>query len=173
MKHLFIFFLVFYLTGATYASISVNKISADSTDLYKSIKKFSKKQKLTHLLYKAVFVENPSDTIKHKKLKKEPNYNKYKRRIIRKIEIQTYDPFGYNVRDTSAHPTNPIQKSLNFLHQKSRHITIKNQLLIKKGEPLDLLKLKESERVIRKSVYVRDITIKVMPVKGSEDSVDV
>jgi hypothetical protein len=174
MKHLFIFFVVFCLMKAAFANISKNRISAvDSTGIYKSIEKFSKKQKLTHLLYKAVFVENPSDTIKHKKLKKEPNYNKYKGRIIRNIEIKTYDPFGYNVRDTSIHPNNSIQKSLNFLHQKSRQSTIKNQLIIRRNDPLDLLKLKESERIIRKSVYVRDVTIKVMPIKGTDDSVDV
>jgi hemolysin activation/secretion protein len=174
MRH-FIFILIFFIFSNQLSFSSVNSFNdiTDSTQVYKSIRDFAKKKKFTYTIYKAIFRDFSSDTTRHKKIKKDIDYNRYKGRIIRNIEINTYDPFGYNVRDTSIHPNSSIKKSGNYLHQKSKRITILNQLLIKRNEHLDLLKLKESERIIRKSVYVRDVTFKVVPVSGSKDSVDV
>src|SRR5205814_8643075 len=103
----------------------------------------------------------------------EPSCDVYRNRIIRNIQIVTLEPFGYSVHDTTVHQHSLLQKAGNFLHQRSTRLTIKNQLLIKKNTPLDPVKLKESERIIRQSAYVYDVLFHVEPVEGTNDSVDV
>jgi hypothetical protein len=143
----------------------------DTTDIYYRIEKFSNKNAFMRMMYRAVF--NTKHAAVSFRKQREVNYEKYRGKIIRNIIITTLDPFGYNLRDTSAKPVSLVQKGGNFLHDRSARLTIRNQLLIKKGKPLDPLKVKESERILRQSVYVRDVLFEIKPVKGSRDSVDV
>jgi len=59
------------------------------------------------------------------------------------------------------------------LHLKTKKFTIRNILLFKKNQPLDSLKLKESERLIRQQRYIRSVVVKPLPIEGSNDSIDV
>lgn len=144
----------------------------DSLKFYRDIEKYAKKRKGTYTLYKAIF--NLPDT-KTKKTEKQKtiSYNKYKGRIIRQIQIYTLDPFGYSVRDTLTKPKSLFQKGGNALHKRTMRFAISNQLLFKKNQPLDPLALKESERILRQSDYVKDVWIQVVPVKNNRDSVDI
>jgi hypothetical protein len=168
-------FCFFFLSQFTYGQKGEEKIKTDTLRIYHSIERFAKKKRLTYQLYKAVFNLPDSTKKKTSTVDAQPKpdyYERYGGKIVRDIIIQTLDPFGYRVRDTSVHPRSIIQKGGNFLHNCSSNFTVKNQLLIKKGEPLDPLKLKESERLVRQAQYVRDVMVTVKPVKGT-DSVDV
>jgi hypothetical protein len=165
-------FCFFFLLCTANAQTGKDSIQTDTLRLYHSIERFAKKKKFTYQLYKAAF--HLPDTTKKSKPKYEAkvdHYERYGGRIVRNIFIETLDPFGYKARDTSAIPHSFIQKGGNFLHNRSSAFTIKNQLLVRKGEPLDPLKLKESERLVRQAQYVRDVVVTVKPV--GNDSVDI
>lgn len=165
-----------FLVVTVSAQKEKDSLKTDTLRIYHSIERFAKKKRFTYQLYKAVF--NLPDTTKKKS--KAPSqqqfkpdyYERYGGMIVRDIIIETLDPFGYKVGDTSVHPKSFIQKGGNFLHNASSAFTIKNQLLIRKGKPLDPLALKESERLLRRAQYVRDVVVKVNPIPGT-DSVDV
>lgn len=149
----------------------------DTLSIYKKIQKIAFKHKTTTLLYKAIFVE-PVPKIYEKKLlsddqkKADPDL-KFEGAIIRKIEIIAYDPFGYSVNDTNRKEINPFQKLGNKYHISSRHKIIKNLLLFKQYDKVELLVLNESERIIRDANYINDSRIYINAVPGNKDSVDI
>ena len=149
----------------------------DTLAIYKKIQKFAYKHKSTTLLYKAIFVEPVPKKYEKKSLsdkqKKTDPYLKYEGKIIRKIEIIVYDPFGYSVNDTTLKEINPFQKLGNKYHISSRHKVIRNLLLFKQNDEVELLVINESERIIRAASYINDSRIYINAVKGSKDSVDI
>jgi len=153
------------------AFVTTDRTGGDSLRIYHKIENFSKKHKFTRWLYKATF-KLPHDSSKDTVLRKQISTAGYEGKIVRHIIVKTTDPFGYHLRDTSLSPRSFIQRGGNFLHNRSSPLTIKNQLLIKRDRPLDLLLLKESERLLRQSSYIMDVTFDVIPVEGT-DSVDV
>lgn len=160
--------------------IHLDSIAADSVKIYEKIRKFALKNKITYLIYKSVFVEPENGTAakdstpvqKPKKIRKKDNLKQYRGKIIRNIEIITLDPFGTSINNLLNETSNKLEQLGNRLHINTRKIAIYNQLLFRKNEELDPLSLKESERLIRQLVYVRDARIAVAPVKN-RDSVDV
>jgi hypothetical protein len=142
-----------------------------SLRIYHKLNELSKKKKVYRFFYKKVFrIPQAQQTVSEKC--EEESCDIYRNRIIRDIQVITMEPFGYTVYDTTRHQHNFVQRAGNALHQRSTHLTIKNQLLIKKNTPLDPVKLQESERIIRQSVYVKDVVFHVVPVPNT-DSVDV
>jgi hypothetical protein len=146
--------------------------TSDSLKIYHKIQDFAHRKKLYKFLFKKVFRMPQSQKIVEERCEDE-SCEDYRNRIIRNIDVITLEPFGYSVYDTSRHQHSFIQKAGNVLHQRSTKLTIKNQLLIKKNTPLDPVKLTESERIIRQASYVRDVVFRVIPVRGTKDSVDV
>ncbi|HSP40236.1 MAG TPA: hypothetical protein VLN46_02310 [Gillisia sp.] len=102
------------------------------------------------------------------------NYQRYSGKIIRKITIETLDPFGYSVYDTVSKPGNWAESVGNAIHKSTNNGTIRDLLLIEKNTPLDTLLLKESERLIRSQKYVRSVLIiaEFPEAKVRSDSVD-
>jgi len=148
------------------------KEKKDSLIVYKKIKRIASKRRFTRLVYQAIFKDSASEIIISPKVKKD-DYDNYKGKIIRKIEIISLDPFGTSVDYPERKIDEPVLKIGNKLHSKSKEIIIKNQLLIKKGDELDPLSLRESERILRKSSYIRDAKISIKPIRNSKDSIDI
>ena len=152
-----------------------DQVRVDSIKIYKIIKDFSLKNKVTYWIYKFVFID-PDSTMQikaGKRNKSKPNSNaKYAGKFIREVEIITLDPFGITVYDTAA-PVKFFHKAGNKLHIKSTRTNIRNQVLFDKNDKLDLLKINESERILRIAPYIRDATIVIRPLKNNKDSVDV
>lgn len=148
----------------------------DSLRFYKKLKKMAYRNKYSAMAYDAVFVDpQPKEYPKNPASNEEKNVNpylKYNGKIIRSINIITYDPFGNSVTDTVQRKINKIQKVGNNLHFKTRTFVIENKLLFKKDKPLKALELSESERILREAVYVNDAKIFIRPLKNP-DSVDV
>lgn len=177
VKFMFIFLFVFSTSGFAFAQSK--PVKKDSTKIYTEIEDYSKRSKFTRLMYGLVFNPSAADPAnkkaqkkKYKKLIRRP-YSAFKGKIIRHIEIETLDPFGFSIADTIQLKQNLLNRTGNKLHLKSQEITIRNLLLIRKNQPFDSLLVKESERLVRTRGYIRDVSFFVKRASGSADSVDI
>ena len=155
----------------------VKPAKKDSTKVYQNIEDYSKKRKFTKFVHKLLFRAPKKDKAALKN-KKKPNLTKRsfelnEGKIIRKIKIETLDPFGYSVTNTEDVPNNGFERFGNHLHLKTKNFTVRNLLLFKKNTGLDSLLVKESERLIRKQRFVRSVIIKPVEIENSQDSVDI
>lgn len=148
--------------------------------MYKKLEDYSKRKKFTKFIHKLIFrpvqPKKPAkvrEKIKEKAPEMTNNFATFEGKIVRKINIETLDPFGYSVNDTSKKAQVWVQDFGNRIHLKTKQFTIRNLLLFKRGKPLDSLLVKESERLIRSQRYVRRVAIKPVPVSSSKDSVDI
>ncbi len=91
---------------------------------------------------------------------------------IRQVIINSHDPFGYSLQDTTKQPTKWIERAGNALHGKTKPYVLREILLFKKGDKLDSLKVKESERLLRARKLFRKVEI-VPILTANNDSVDV
>jgi hypothetical protein len=176
-----IFFLIFFLQGNLFSQVTdppaehkANEF-LDSTYIYRKIEDFSNKRKATRLLYSLVFrpiSPRPVTTPVISKIAYQPvQYSQFEGKIIRDIKIVTYDPFGYDARDTLVKPKGILPKSGNAVHIKTWPMKIRNVLIVKQYDTFDSLRVKESERLIRSQSNVREVYIlPVLTTKG--DSVD-
>lgn len=171
------FLLLLFSIGwfsVSYSQTPIQQKTQDTVKVYKKIEDFSKKSKLTKTLHKFIFeptdVKN-SNPIRRKAKPKQ--YRKFEGKIIRNINIETLDPFGYSVSDTTQKPDNWGEKVGNIIHIKSKKFAIQNILLFKKNQPLDTVIVRETERLIRNERFVRRVEITGSFVKNSKDSVDV
>jgi hypothetical protein len=148
-------------------------IKQDSTKMYEKIETYSKKRKFTKMFHKLIFEPATiNKTVLLKKTKQKFPKN-IEGKMIRNINIQTLDPFGFSISDTTKKARNWVEKSGNRLHITTRKLAIKNLLLFSRNKPLDTLLVRESERLIRLQKYVRDVKITVETISQNTDSVDV
>jgi len=147
-------------------------VQKDSTRIYSKIESYSGRSKFTTFMYKLVFKPTSSKRKIYKKLIQEPD-SSFEGKTIRHIQIETLDPFGYSIVDTTAVARNFLLRSGNFLHVKSQVITIRNLLLIKQNQQFDVLLVKESERLVRSMNFVRDVSFFVKQIAKNSDSIDV
>jgi len=148
----------------------------DSLTIYQKIKNVTDKSKITTWLYQAIFVDpKPKEYPSQPASKEEKIVNPYlkeENRIIRKINITVYDPFGHSITDTSSQKINFFQKISNRLHVTTRRWVIMNKLLFKRNDTLNALAVSETERLLRQSVFVNDARIFITEVVSC-DSIDV
>lgn len=176
---LLIFFVLtgFLAQGQKKRTIDIKNEKYDTLRVYKSIKQTAYKYKFTKFLFHAVFVD-PSPLkyekkpLSDKQTSKDVNA-KYTGAYIRTIEIIVLDPFGYTANDTVYGKTNPLQKLANKTHIKTIDRVVKNRLLFRKSETIDLLKIKESERLLREAGFIRDARIFLSGDGQKTDSVDI
>lgn len=147
----------------------------DSAQIYKKIKKVAEKRTLTSWIYQAIFTEpspreypsEPSAPEKHVN-----PYIKQKDRIIRKVNITVYNPFGHKVQDSTKKFDRFLENSANHLHISTRKWIIINRLLFKEYDTLSPLALSETERLLRIADFINDAKVYVSDTLNS-DSVTV
>lgn len=175
------FFIVLVLVLGFGIDIHAQQVVPKQHGVYPKIKRIAEKHKLTKLAYDAVFVSSPTTVLtdqdenitkSNKQKRKDPN-SRYAGRIIKKIEIIVYDPFGHSVNDTMSRKINSLQKIGNKIHLSTRKAVVHNLLLFSENEALDILEISESERILREARYVGDARIWVSGSKNVKDSVDV
>jgi len=173
LKRIF-FFLLTSVIISDFAVAQQIPAKKDSTHLYRSIETYSKKGKFTRFAYSLVFrpVARGTKKRKYKKLINKP-LSSFEGKIIRHINIETLDPFGYSIGDSIVAAPNFISKTGNRLHIKSQPITIRNLLLIRQNQPFDSLLVKESERLVRTRNYITDVSFYVKNSSIKSDSVDI
>jgi hypothetical protein len=173
-KSIVIFHIVFLLSiRFSFAEDTI--VGKDSIKIYKNIEIFSKQSKLSKFLYGLMF-KSIESTKTNKKISAELLQNSYEHfegKIIRNINIETLDPFGYSVSGNSQLPSNISSSAWNKLHIKSRGSTIRNLLIIKQNQRFDSLRVKESERLIRSQDYVHEVSFFVKKASINSDSVDI
>lgn len=170
-----IIFIVLIFCLQQFCNAQENTLKKDSTKMYLDIEKYSKKKKISKFFYRLIFEPVESESKKKNLFQKTvvKNYKKVEGKIIRKITIETLDPFGFSDADASKNPKRFAYKIGNFLHPKTHNFAIRNLLLINRNTVLDSLLVRESERLIRSQRYVRSVTITSDLVSEISDSVDV
>ena len=176
-KRIFILLFVSVFINAL-VSAQESTVKKDSTQIYKDIETYSKRNKFNTFLYKLIF--KPITIISKKEVKKkaykkliQKPYSTFKGKIIRKIDIVTLDPFGYLANDTTVAEQNILTKAGNSLHVKTQAVAIRNLLVIRENEPFNSFYVKESERLIRTQKFVHDVYFYVASAGSKSDSVDV
>lgn len=167
---LLLFFCICQMTFAQEKSAE-----KDSVRGYRKIEKYAKKRGFTKFIHKLIFKPVDSKKPKNKKENKvQPkNYAVYEGKIVRNIYITTLDPFGYSEKDSTRQPRNWGERLGNRIHLKTKELTIRNLLLIKKNKPMDSLLVKESERLVRSQRYIRAVDISPAFAETGIDSVDI
>lgn len=173
-RYVILFFLLICLS--TQGQVVKNS-GNDSVQVYKKIEENAKKTKFKKFVYRLLFKSKRSETKSQKNARKQflikKTFDRNEGKIIRTINIETLDPFGFSVDNYKDEPNKGFEKFGNRLHLKTKNWTIRNLLLFRKNTPLDSLAAKESERLIRRQRYVRSVIIKPVEIPGSKDSVDV
>lgn len=151
--------------------VEEKKVNKDSTEVYKDLKKYSEKSKVGKQLHKWLFRE-PHQKSKSTRDQEMTYYGEYSGRIIRDIKIESRDPFGYAVDDTTKVPHSWFQKLGNAVHAKSKPIAVKKYFLFKKNQEIDTFLINESARLLRQQSYVRDVRINPIKTEDGRDSLD-
>lgn len=172
MKKILLLFSLIFFCHVTVAQDSVFKTAPKEPKIYDKIEKYSKKRKVTQFFHRLLFRDyDPNQVAAPQKTVKVKPRNENK--IIRNIDVETLDPFGYSITNKKQLPKHFVEKFGNAVHRKTRDITVKNFLLFKKYDLVDSLKLKESERIIRSQRFAQSVEIIIKPVKNAKDSVDI
>jgi hypothetical protein len=174
-KIISILFYVSILTSVvTFAQETPAK--KDTTLLYKSIETYSKRSNFNRYIYQLIFKPVATKTTKKKVYKRlvQKSYKPFEGKIIRHINVETLDPFGYSVTDTTKKSSQDLlSKTGNKWHIKTQGITIRNLLLIRQNQLFDSLRVRESERLVRSQAYVHDVSFFVKAASKNSDSVDI
>lgn len=118
--------------------------------------------------------KDPGDTLNHTSIlfsRSEAGFTPYEGRYIRHIAIQRYG-FETSFTDTASRINYIGTRILNALHTDTREYVIRNSLFIREHTPLHAYKLADNERLLRTISFIQDARIIVIPVPGTEDSVD-
>jgi len=99
-------------------------------------------------------------------------YRKYENRVIRKIIIQPI-PFGVSIDDTSRRFTDEFIRLANNLHYRTRNYVVHNNLFFREGDVVSPFILGNNERYLRDLPFLQEAKIRIKPVRGTKDSVDV
>jgi hypothetical protein len=149
----------------------IKKSEQDSTEVYQRIQNYSKKNKFTKFVHGLIF--EPTRLKKNIPIVKPKKRIAAEGKIIRNINIITLDPFGFSDTDTIREPGNWGERTGNRLHLKTKKLAIRNLLLFKKNRPYNLLKIEESERIIRAQKFVNRVSITEELVNTKSDSIDI
>jgi hypothetical protein len=104
-------------------------------------------------------------------VKSEDAYLKYDGKIIRKIIINRIG-FEKMVVDTSRNLQSFVAKTANKMHTNSKESTIRNNMFVREGSPLNPYRVADNERLLRNLNFIMDARIYVRPISKSSDSVD-
>lgn len=169
LKKTLLFLMVLCLGSQLYGQ--QKKPVQDSTDIYKKIETYSEKRNYTKILHKWFFKSTKQQ--KTEVVKEKPTYERFEGKIIRHIIIESKDPFGYSVTDTTMTPKSWLERTGNSVHIKSKEMAIRNFLLLKENKPLDTFLIAESARLLRKQNFIREVNISPRLTANSKDSVDI
>ena len=149
------------------------KIQKDTAQVYKKIETYSERSKFTKTLHRLIFRPTSGKHRSTIKQSKQQNFDRFEGKIVRNIIIETLDPFGFSVSDTSQTAESWLEKTGNKLHLKSKELAIRNYLLIKEDVALDTLLLAESARLLRAQNFIREVDISPHFVSAARDSIDI
>jgi len=150
-----------------------DSIRVKEDSLYRKIERKSQKSKIGRRLHDLLFTSRESvPATPPSPPKKEPSrWVAFQGKIIRHIEITTYDPLGFDEQDSTQQP-NKWEHLGNRIHNKTKSKVVRRLLLFDPYTPLDSIKMKETARVLRSQYHIRRVSIQPVATH-SADSVDV
>ncbi len=138
--------------------------------MYHKIEDFSKKSKVSKFLYRLVFRNVPDSAVVPEA---KDRYNeKYTDLKIRNIKITTVDPLGFN-SDMTVKSNRWFENLGNNVHIKTREFIVKHYLLFEKGDPYNVQKMYESERLLRNTRFINRVSISPIDSSIANDSIDI
>lgn len=153
-------------------SVSKDSTASDSSSVYKGIKNYSERSKVTELLHHWLFRSPGSQPDTLKPDTPQSDYGPYGGKIIRDIHIKSHGPFGFSFKDSTKTAHSWLQKTGNSAHINTKDMAIRDFILVESGEPLDTLKIRETARLLRDQHYIRDVRIIPQSIDKKGDSVD-
>ncbi len=173
MKIILILLLILVVSKSSYGQEETNK--NDTLNIYREIESYSQKSKYTKYIYRIFFnpvaVDQAREKTSQRRIKN--NFDVHEGKIIRKIIVETLDPFSNSIADTDIPEGNFLARLGNRLHLKTNPHTVRNLLLIRENQPFDPWLVRESERLVRSRSYITDVRFGVRSVSGNSDSVDI
>ena len=106
-------------------------------------------------------------------MKSEDPYIPYVGRFIRHVYILKYEIFSDTEVGTDNSGSPALVRALEWIHIDTRASKIAGFMLFEEGDPVDPYALADSERLLRESSFIQEAMVRVIPVEGSPDSVDV
>lgn len=157
-----------------YADQVYDTISAKSEEKMDSLQVQMERNSLGGLLSDYIFTTrlDPA-SVGTGAVKSEDPYLPYLGKFIRHIEI-----FRYNIlSDTevgTAYPDGPgLVRAIDRIHIDTRESKIAAFLLFEEGDPVNPYALSDTERLLRETAFIQDAMVRLVPVEGIADSVDV
>lgn len=99
-------------------------------------------------------------------------FEKYNGKIVRNIDVEVFDVFGYSISDSTKKAHSFFQKSANYIHINSFEKVVKQKVYLEENRPFSAWLAIESEVYLRSKEYIYDAKIDVIPIDNS-DSIDV
>jgi outer membrane protein assembly factor BamA len=127
--------------------------------------------KITREILDAVTRKNPHDKPKSN-VKSEDVFLRYEGRIIRRIIVRR-NGFEKSIYDSTRSMKNTVTRIANSLHTDTREQVIRDNLFFKVNKPLNPYLLADNERYLRDLDFILDSKIRVIPLRGRRDSVDI
>jgi len=100
-------------------------------------------------------------------------YDNFQGKIIRRIHLQSLDPFDYSLAGENDSSLSRGLRRSNAIHIQSRLDVIRNYVLIRENQAYDSLRLKETERLLRAQDFTREVAVLVSTLPGNSDSLDI
>lgn len=166
MHYKFTFLIIFLLSSLSFLSAQEKKDS-----IYYKMEEFSDKRKSTKFIHRLIF-RREADSVSVESRTQKPSRTSYTGKIIRNINIETTDPFGYQISRKDK-DSKWYDRLADRVHIDSKKSTIQNYLLFKKGENYNAQKLYESERILRDMQFVNRVNISIVENTSTNDSIDV
>lgn len=146
-----------------------DSIEITNLDLGKELEANKNRNVLLRFLHR-IAANQPNDS--SSLLYSQRNFTRVEGKAIRNIYIQTREPFGFSISDSTQTPTKFLEKVGNSLHIKSKDYAVRNYLIFNEGDFLDSLRITESERLLRSTHFIREVKIDYKQLENSPDSVD-
>jgi hypothetical protein len=127
--------------------------------------------KLGKELMEAVTRKQPIE-VQKKNIKSEDIFMPHQGKIIRKIFIRRIT-FEKSIYDSARSFRSTVTRIADNLHKDTRFGVIRNNLFFRENRPVDPYRLADNERYLRDLDFILDSKIRVIPIKGTKDSVDI
>jgi hypothetical protein len=127
--------------------------------------------KLAKELLEAVTRKQPLEQSR-KNVKSEDVFMPHQGKIIRNIYLRRIG-FEKSIYDTTKSFKNTVTKIANKLHKDTRFGVIRDNLFFRENRPLNPYRLADNERYLRDLDFILDSKIRVIPIRGTKDSVDI
>jgi hypothetical protein len=129
-----------------------------------------KDSKLSRRIMKSITRKKSSDPVAA--VKSEAAFIPYEGKTIRRIIIRHID-FQKTVYDTTRNIKNTITRIGNKLHSTTKEWVIRDNLFIRENRAVNPFKLADNERHLRDLDFLLDAKFYIIPLRHTEDSVDI